>query len=222
MSGKGDEVPTVTADTKVPTPRLVSDDEPGFLRYVNSKIAATNLVHEYSATHQNSHFSIVNLMPGWVFGPEELARNKQEAMKGSNLCLGWLFFDFEMGPLLGSAAGEHPPTLAETVHLEDVVEAHIKALDVQKVPDKERNFLLCSDGPTGPVMADAVDIVRKHLPQEVADGKIPFAGKLGRLPNTKTECRACLADAWRDRYNPLQIRRHAHRARPPGTPFPAF
>ncbi len=185
MSGQGDEVPTITANTEMPTQAPVSDDEPGFARYVNSKIAATNLVHEYSATHEETHFSIVNLMPGWVMGPDELARNKQEAMKGSNLFIGWLFFDYGIGPLLGSAAGEDPPMLSETVHLEDVVEGHIKALDIDKVPGKDRNFLLCSDGPTGPVVMDAADIVRKNLPQEVADGKIPFAGKLGRLLKVK-------------------------------------
>lgn len=181
MSGRGNDVPTMTADTRVPTQPPVSEEAPAFRRYVNSKIAATNLVHEYAASHPDSHFSLVNLMPGFVLGPEELARSKQEAMKGSNLVLGWLFFDMGLGPWLGSAAGEDPPMLAETVHLEDVVEAHIKALDIDKVPGKERNFLLCSNGPTGPVVMDAADTVRKNLSQEVADGKIPFAGKLGRL-----------------------------------------
>lgn len=205
MSGRGDEVPTLTADTEVPTQPPVSDEAPGFHRYVNSKIAATNLVREYAAAHQDSHFSIVCLMPGWVLGPEELARNKQEAMKGSNLFLGWLFSDLSLEPLLGSAGGERPPALSEVVHLEDVVEAHIKALDTERVPGKARNFLLCSDGPTGPAVMDAADVVRKNLAQEVVNGKIPFAGQLGRLSDCKTHYRACMADVWMDRYNPPQV-----------------
>ena len=101
MSGMDDEVSTVTAETKIPTQLPVSDDAPGFHRYINSKIAATNLVHEYGAHRLDSHFSIVNIMPGWILGPEELARSKQEAFKGSNLILGTyilvLFFPFS-GP----------------------------------------------------------------------------------------------------------------------------
>lgn len=179
-SGRDDDVPIVTAETKVPTQPPVSDDAPGFHRYANSKIAATNLVHEYGAT-QNPPFSIVNIMPGWVLGPEELARNKQEAFKGSNLILGWLFFELSLAPLLGLPTDEDAPILQETVHLDDLVESHVKALDIEKVPGKYRNFLLCSHTPNGPVMMDAADIVRRELPQEVADNKIPFAGRLGRL-----------------------------------------
>lgn len=183
ISGRGSEVSLLTAETKVPTQPPVSDDAPGFKRYIDSKIAATNLVREYGDAHKsgNANFSIVNLMPGWIFGPEELARNKQEAFKGSNLILGWLFSDLSLNPFLGLPANEDAPLLSETVHIDDVVEGHVNALDTDKVPGKYRNFLLCSDSPTGPKIMDAADIVRKELPQEVADGKIPFAGKLGRL-----------------------------------------
>ena len=184
ISGKGDEVPTLTAETKVPTQPPIPDDAPPFYQYINSKVAAANLVDDYVAAHssESSHrFSIVSIKPGYIFGPEELARSKQEAFKGSNMLLAWLFVDFSAAPFLGLPAGEDAPVLSETVHLEDVVEAHVKALDIEKVPGKYRSFLLCSESPTGPVFMDAVDIVRKELPDEVADGKIPFAGLLGRL-----------------------------------------
>ncbi len=182
ISGRGDEVPAITAETKVPTQPPVSLDTPGFHRYVNSKIAATNLVHEYGEAHKSDPkcFSIVNLMPGFVLGPEELSQSKKTAFQGSNLILAWLFTQLKLGPLFGSA-DEDVRILSETVHLEDVAEAHIKALDTKKVPGRYRNFLLCSHKPTGPVLMDAADIVRRELPQEVADGKIPFAGKLGRF-----------------------------------------
>ena len=86
-----------------------------------------------------------------------------------------------MAPFLGLPADEDTSHLSVMVHLDDVVEGHVKALDTDNVPGQYRNFLLCSDTPTGPLMMDAVDIVRKELPQEVADGKIPFAGQHGRL-----------------------------------------
>ena len=223
MDGRGDEVPALTADTRVPTQPPVSDDASGFKRYDCSKIAATNLVHEYGDAHKSESggFSIVNLMPGWVLGPEELARNKQEAFKGSNLIFGWLFSELKVGPLFGRPENEDVPLVSETVHLDDVVEAHVKALDIDKVPGKYRNFLLCSDTPTGPVMMDAAKIVRRELPQEVADGKIPFAGKLGRFQQVRTGDRD-QTDNRLVRHHHKQIRCHARRARPARTSFPAL
>lgn len=187
MSGKDDEVPTMTADTKVPTPPARAGDASGFERYEDSKIAASNLVDEYIAANkpEGAHFSVISLQPGWVLGPEELARNKREAFKGSNLCLAWLFFDVDLSPLYSKDAGDHPPLLAESIHLDDVVECHVKALDTENIRGKQRNFLICSGSPTGPAWLDAADIIRKQLPQEVADGKIPFAAKLGKLKSSK-------------------------------------
>lgn len=183
MSGQGNTVPTLTAETRVPTQSPLPDNAPGFHRYINSKIAAMNLVDEYAATQspEDRHFSIVNILPGWILGPEELTQSKREAFQGSNVILGWLFADLSLAPYLGLPAGQDAPFLSETVHLVDVVESHVKALNLDKVPGRYLNFLLCSDTPTGPLMMDAVDIVRQELPQEVADGKIPFTGRLGTL-----------------------------------------
>ena len=185
MSGRVAEVPALTAETRVPTQPPISDDAPGFHRYINSKIAATNMIDEYTAAPEfrNAHFSI-NIMPGWILGPEELAKNKQEAFQGSNFILSWLFTDLNLAPNLGLPADEYPLLLSETVHLDDVVEAHVKALDTERIPSKYQSFLLCSDAPTGPKLMDAADIVRRELPQEVADGKIPFTGKLGTFITT--------------------------------------
>lgn len=167
ISGKADEVPAMTADTKVPNQSPVPDDAPGELRYGNSKIACINLVREYATSRSsgNSHFSTVNLFPGWILGPEELARSKKEAFKGSNIILSWLFQELHLGPIIGLGADEDIPVPNTMVHLDDVVEAHVKALDTEKVPGKHRDFLLCSDGPAGPVLMDAADIVRRELPR---------------------------------------------------------
>ncbi len=180
-------MPTLTTETKVPTQPPLLDSAPRFHRYINSKIAATNFVYEYAAIRKSgpAQFSIVNIMPGWILGPEELSQSKQAVFKGSNLILGWLFTQLSLAPFFGLPADEDAPLLSETVHLDDVVEGHIKALDTEKVPGRYRNFLFCSDTPSGPVMMDAAKIVRKELPQEVADGKIPFAGQLGRLRFTQ-------------------------------------
>ena len=165
----------------MPNQPPVSNDAPGGHRYVNSKIAAHNVIREYAEKHKPAAagFSIVNILPGYVFGPEELTQSKQEAFKGSNIVLSWLFADLDLSPLMGGKK-EDALLLSETVHLDDVVEGHVKALDTEKVPGQYRNFLLCSHSPTGPVIMDAADIVRRELPEEVADGKIPFTGYLGK------------------------------------------
>ena len=182
MAGHGDEVSPLTADTRVSTqPPRLPDSAPGFQRYINSKIAATNLVDEYAAKSGCERFSIVNLMPGWILGPEELSRSKTVAFRGSNIILGWMFAQLDLAPFLGLPKDEDAPLLSETVHLDDVVEGHVKALDTERVPGYYRSFLLCSDSPSGPVIMDAADVVRKELRREVADGRIPFVGELGRL-----------------------------------------
>ena len=181
-SGRSDEVPTITANTMVPTQPPLPDEVPGFHKYVNSKVASRNLVHDYATAHgqKDLHFSIVNIMPGWIFGPEELTRTKAEAFKGSNQVLAFLFSETRINPLLGlEDEKENAPVLAESVHLDDVVEGHVKALDIDGVPGHYQNFLFCSEGPAGPTWMNAVDIVRKDLSDEVAEGLIPLAGKLG-------------------------------------------
>ncbi|KAL9057864.1 MAG: hypothetical protein Q9162_002094 [Coniocarpon cinnabarinum] len=183
LQGRSHEVMTMTADSKVPTQLPVPESTCGFHRYVNSKIAAANLVHAYSETSEfrTSHFSIVNIMPGWVLGPEELTTTKRDAFKGSNLILGWLFMPVKLNPFLDLPDAEEAPLLAESVHLDDVAEGHVNALNVDKVKGKYRNFLLCSDGPNGPEWNDAAGIVRRELSEEVAQGKIPFIGQLGAI-----------------------------------------
>ena len=202
LSGKGDEVLTITAETLAPMQSPVPDDAEPIRRYNNSKIAAAHHVHNYATTSSDpassAHFSIVNLKPGYVFGVAELARTKSEAFAGSNIALSWLFdASFSLGPFMGLPADGDAPLLAETVHLDDVVEAHVKALDIEKVPGKYRNFYLCSDGPEGPVMMDAVEVVRREFPREVKEGRIPVAGKLGRfLMRASLMMACCLLRGW--------------------------
>ena len=178
-SGISDEVTTLTAETRVHNQPPVSDDAPGAHRYTNSKIAAHNLVREYAEADDHAGFSIVNILPGFVLGPEELPSSKSEAFHGSNIILSWLFTDLDLSLILGGTKSD-ALLLSETVHLNDVVEGHVKALDTEKVPGRYRNFLLCSDSPSGPVIMDAADIVRRTLPQEAAEGKIPFKDYLGK------------------------------------------
>ena len=87
MSGRGDEVPALTGESKVPTQPPILDDAPGIYRYTNSKIAAANLVHEYVAAHksESAHFSIVNIMPGCVVGLSSLRGASKRRSKDPTL-----------------------------------------------------------------------------------------------------------------------------------------
>lgn len=125
-------------------------------------------------------------MPGWVLGPEALTPSKTLAFRGSNVILSFLFLDLDISPFLGLPAGAHAPLLSETVHLRDVVEAHVNALSLERINDRYRNFLLCSDQPTGPVFMDAIDVLKGNMAPEVAEGRIPFTGRLGKLGNPRS------------------------------------
>ncbi|KAF2239410.1 NAD(P)-binding protein [Viridothelium virens] len=178
-AGRADEVATLTAETRTPDPGPVPEDASPSERYIPSKAAALRYTEEFMS-QRNPHFDVVNIMPGFVLGPEELAFRKKEAFTGSNLIFGWLFEDFvDWNAFLGFPPDIPAAQLAEVVSLNDTVEAHVNALDIEKVkvPDKCRNFLLLADGPTGPTFADLEGIVKRNLPNEVKTGAIPFKGK---------------------------------------------
>lgn len=184
-AGNDADIPPTTADTRVPTPPAPPADAPPFERYVASKVTATNTVDAYAASpaFAHAHFSVVSLFPGWVLGPSPLATNKPAALHTSNVILSWLFHHLKLNPLLNIPPEvDDVPAPADTVHVDDVAEAHVNALDTARVPGRQRSFLLASDSPHGAVWSDAETIVRTHLPQEVAAGKIPFAGHLGEFP----------------------------------------
>ncbi|KAL9084293.1 MAG: hypothetical protein Q9165_008121 [Trypethelium subeluteriae] len=173
-SGEDDDVPFMTAESRNPT-HHVPDDAPPVERYVSSKSAAQNFVEGYVRKH-NPRFSIVNIIPGNVIGPGELPRTKTEAFWGGNIVVSWLFQEVDWNTLFGFPEGKRFAFLPEAVSCRDTVDAHVNALDTEKVPGKLRNFLLCCEGPKGPVWADAEGIVRRNLPDLVDSGAIPFKG----------------------------------------------
>ncbi|KAI9706731.1 MAG: hypothetical protein M1820_004701 [Bogoriella megaspora] len=175
-AGRGDEVPTITAESRNLNLPPVSDDASGFERYVVSKSSAQNYVEAYMAKSDPS-FSVVNIMPGFVLGPDKLTRDKKNGLTGSNMIYRWIFEDFDWNAMLGIPPEVTVAMLGEVVSLRDTVEAHINALNTEKVPGKIRNFLLCTEGPDGPVFSDAEDILRRNLPEQVASGAIPFKGR---------------------------------------------
>lgn len=171
MNGDFSGMRTLTADDTV----LAQDNDlktgAPIDYYQAGKIASRKESLEYMKTHPESTFTIVNLLPGNVFGPSLTAKTKREFLTGVNFMLSFMFMDLRIPDY---AMG------AECVHIKDAAEAHIKALTVHE-DERVQNFLLATDGPRGPVYADAVDIVKQEMPGLAAT--LPFSGHIGRSSN---------------------------------------
>jgi nucleoside-diphosphate-sugar epimerase len=120
-------------------------------------------------------FSLVHVMPSYVFGANELVSDAKSVVRGSNGVL--------MSMLLGmkeQALGmEEVATVGAAVHVDDVSRIHVEALDEEKVPPGA-NFLTSI-----PVKFEhASDIVKRLFPEAVEDGRLPLGGPRKTLPLT--------------------------------------
>ena len=117
-------------------------------------------------------YDVINIFPTFVVGKNELATTKEAVMSpfGSNALV--------MGPVLGV---KNPDGLVyTTVHVDDVAFLHIAALD-PKIQGNQSFGANCN-GIEGVRYDDAIDIVKKHFPQEVKDGVFPLGGSQPPLP----------------------------------------
>ncbi|KIW65725.1 hypothetical protein PV04_07952 [Phialophora macrospora] len=136
--------------------------------YAASKKLAYNRTREFIAK-EKPHFTVVNIMPTFVVGPNELATTTEAALSGSNAVA--------LGVLFGMKDPNGMP--AATVHLDDVAFLHIAALDPKVQGNK--NFGANYDV-NGVKWDEAIDIVKKHFPTEVEKGVFPLGGSLPSLP----------------------------------------
>ncbi|KAI1817064.1 hypothetical protein GGS20DRAFT_97679 [Poronia punctata] len=123
--------------TKAPS-EITSDDEPFAYDWASDPLpdpgtlylATTSLILTDSQAHMEvykPHFDLVQLMPTTVFGPNPLAENAAQLRTGSNAML----LDYILGQL---TPGELVVTAS--VHIFDVVAAHVKALDTSVPPGR--------------------------------------------------------------------------------------
>lgn len=151
-----------------------------FHAYAASKNQAYNASQRFME-EKRPHFSLVNVMPAFVGGRNELAKTRQSVNSGTNA----LF----LNALLGV---QNPTGLwALTVHVDDVAYTHVQALDESKVP-KSMNLATVYRGLEGGINWDsAIDIVKKHFPKEVESGVFPLGGTQGsifiRFDSSETE-----------------------------------
>jgi nucleoside-diphosphate-sugar epimerase len=115
------------------------------------------------------HFSIVHIMPSYVFGANELITDAKSVARGCNALL--------MGLVLGMRAPNASP--GAVVHVDDVARIHVGALDEKKIPGSA-NFLAS----LSVQFEDALEITGRLFPEAVQNGRLPLEGKRATLPMT--------------------------------------
>ncbi|KAK7542217.1 uncharacterized protein J3D65DRAFT_690000 [Phyllosticta citribraziliensis] len=166
----------VYADLGQPIPDVMT-------AYVGSKTAAFQRSKRWMEEHGGAEcleFDLVNVAPTYVFGRHEAATSVEDLLSKSNaLVLGMVVPKKRMGaaPLLSDAE------ISSGVHVDDVVDCHLMALDRTKIPGGE-TFLLSMD----PVWNDVPMWTRRLFPKEVDEGLLTCHGqcktkKVRFLPN---------------------------------------
>ncbi|MCJ1243342.1 hypothetical protein MMC30_000539 [Trapelia coarctata] len=140
-----------------------------WVAYIVSKVKALQAAEDFTQT-ESPAFDIIHIHPGFVIGRNELALNAEAVLKGSN--------DTALAHVLSTKSD--PPRPGGSVHLHDAARLHILALD-PKVKGGQ-SFLAATNN----VWNDSLDIVKKHFPQAVKDGKLPADGNQPTL-NLKSD-----------------------------------
>ncbi|KAJ4318037.1 hypothetical protein N0V94_004638 [Neodidymelliopsis sp. IMI 364377] len=135
-----------------------------FRAYAAAK-ASTLKVAEDWVESEKPAFDLVHIAPGHVFGPNELVTDPAELLQAaSNRII--------LMPVTGST---YPMEAGVTVHLDDVAEAHLRALN-PSIPGN-RLYLLSSGGVEGTKLDDCFEIVARNFPHHVGS-TLPNNGSL--------------------------------------------
>lgn len=159
MSGQSQTV--WTPDHREPNPKGPYTHV--FEAYSASKVLAFNATLDF-IEKEKPHFTVINVMPSFVIGKNELAKTKKEALGGTN--------GIGLQVLFGAQNDDGMP--ATSVHVDDVAFVHVASLD-PKI-EGNRNFATTSGGLAGIHWDDAIEIVQKHFPEEVRKGVFPLGG----------------------------------------------
>jgi len=167
----------ITADNRVPF-----DEGPYQFpaqAYFASKVKAILAIDDFFA-NKKTEFDHINIMPGYVLGKDELATTPEAATQGSNRML--------MNLVLGRDG--RMPAPGVVVLLDDVAKIHVEALDQEKIAGGQ-NFEAVVNGMENIQWNDYQDIVKRHFPEAVQDGRLPNSGNqtgpLIKVDTQKTE-----------------------------------
>jgi nucleoside-diphosphate-sugar epimerase len=147
--------------------------------YAASKVHALHASEKFVADN-HPNFDIINLMPSFIIGANELTTSTTEMRtKGTNR--------HALTPLLGI---KNPnPNPSTTVFLDDVARIEVLALD-PSIPGNQ-NFLLSSGGTYGTTWNDSKEIVKRFIPDQVQRGVWSLDGdqptKRTKVDSARTE-----------------------------------
>jgi nucleoside-diphosphate-sugar epimerase len=160
VPSSGDKTTTYTGDSRVNDPPLGPYPSSSHA-YRSGKARALIAADEFMTT-RNPRFSLVQIMPGFVFGRHELATVKDAGTHGSNKIL---------MSILGKK-GRTEGCVGTVVHVDDAARIHVQALDKELVP-RNANFLASILVPS---LDEAKDVVRVRYPEAVEKGILPCQG----------------------------------------------
>lgn len=125
-----------------------------FEAYTAAKVSTLNLTEQWAESEKPA-FDLVHIAPGHVFGPNELVTDPEELLQtGTNRII--------LVPVTGKA---YSTEAGVTVHLDDVAEAHVRALN-PSTPGN-RLYILSSGGVEGTKLDNCFEIVARNFPEHV-------------------------------------------------------
>ncbi|KAI1119942.1 hypothetical protein F5Y10DRAFT_273565 [Nemania abortiva] len=125
----------------------------GLFAYAASKSIAIDTAEGFLKSNSPS-FETVFLVPSFVFGPNKLSKTADELNKGSNAIL--------LNHILGKSKD---PLLTLSVHIDDVAQAHVLALQKSVLAGR---YLLDSEGIASTNWLDALPFVKKYYPEAIS------------------------------------------------------
>lgn len=155
----------------IPDADKVPADE--WIAYRASKRLAYHAAENFMAAKQPT-FDLVNILPSYVQGRNELVTRKEDVHNGSN--------DVVVDLVLGAKGGR--PRKANTVFVDDVAKVEVLALD-PKLAKNGDNFI-AAGSPSGKSIEwnDVTQIVSKLFPDAVKSGILPLGGDQESIPSS--------------------------------------
>ncbi|KAF8863154.1 NAD(P)-binding protein [Acephala macrosclerotiorum] len=164
--GKGPKERAASGDSRLPMPEGPPYHDQN-ARYTASKIAALSAIDSFVSSNSEIHFKVINIMPGFVVGPQLLATSSSEMLKSSNRAV---LIPVTRGTLPYIGTGRY---VSLTVHLDDVVDLHLESLISDKLEGrKEWGFAVA--GMDGGDYESIPDVTRKLFPDAVRSRRLKF------------------------------------------------
>jgi nucleoside-diphosphate-sugar epimerase len=136
-----------------------------FQAYSASKAAALNESEAWIKENKPG-FDLISILPGWIFGADELATTVKDFESSSTNSV-----------LLGLLRGNQSdvPSNSNSALVDDVARIHVLALD-PKIPGNQA-FVAAADGVNGMVWEDSIKVLEKNVPEAIAQGLVKTTGK---------------------------------------------